>query len=81
MGYMLLATQFCSGHMLQGRTKAYRIIDFIGRWSMIDVFMVSILIALVHFGQFANVRANVGPSASRRWWCSPCSPSTPSTPA
>ncbi|WP_051622012.1 paraquat-inducible protein A [Acidocella facilis] len=60
MGYMLLATQFCSGHMLQGRTKAYRIIDFIGRWSMIDVFMVSILIALVHFGQFANVRANVG---------------------
>ncbi len=58
--YMLISTQRGNTGFLRGRTTAYRILDFIGRWSMIDVFMVSILVALVHFGQFANVSANVG---------------------
>jgi len=30
------------------RTITYRITEFIGKWSMIDVFVVSILVALVH---------------------------------
>jgi uncharacterized paraquat-inducible protein A len=34
--------------------------DRCGRWSMINVFMISILVALVRFGQFANIRADVG---------------------
>ena len=45
---------------LVDRTRLFRIVDFIGRWSMIDVFMVSILVALVHFGPLANVNANGG---------------------
>jgi paraquat-inducible protein A len=45
---------------LNFRIHAYRFIDFIGRWSMIDVFMVSILIALMRFGQFASVHAAIG---------------------
>ena len=28
------------------RTRLYRLVDVIGRWSMIDVFMVTILTAL-----------------------------------
>jgi paraquat-inducible protein A len=47
---------------LVGRTRAFRILDFIGRWSMIDVFMISILVALVRFNQFADVRAQPGVS-------------------
>jgi paraquat-inducible protein A len=35
-------------------------IDFIGRWSMIDIFMISILVALVRFGQFAQIDALTG---------------------
>ena len=60
LAYMLITTQRRQASFLKTRTTAYRILDFIGRWSMIDVFMVSILVALVHFGQFANVTANVG---------------------
>jgi paraquat-inducible protein A len=60
LGYMLLATRKGSTLYLVGRTRAFRIIDFIGRWSMIDVFMISILVALVRFGQFADVRAETG---------------------
>lgn len=60
LAYMLISTQRGHSSFLQARTRTYRILDFIGRWSMIDVFMISILVALVHFGQFANVTANIG---------------------
>jgi paraquat-inducible protein A len=60
LAYMLIMTQCRSGAHLLGRTRAYRVIDFIGRWSMIDVFMISILVALVRFGQFANIRTDIG---------------------
>ena len=45
---------------LVDRSRLFRVIDFIGRWSMIDVFMVSILSALVHFGGLANITAEAG---------------------
>ena len=45
---------------LRRLTKLYRLIDIIGRWSMIDVFMISILVAVVHFNFVANVRADPG---------------------
>ena len=35
---------------LQERTIMYRVTEFIGRWSMIDVFVVTILVALVQLG-------------------------------
>jgi len=60
LAYMLWQTQHGSTTHLMGRTRAYRVVDFIGRWSMIDVFMISILVALVRFGQFAQVQAEVG---------------------
>ena len=42
------------------RARLFRLIDFIGRWSMIDVFMVSILVAMVHFASLANISADPG---------------------
>jgi paraquat-inducible protein A len=60
LAHMLITTQTGSADHLIGRTIAFRIIDFIGRWSMIDVFMISILVALVRFGQFANIQAAIG---------------------
>lgn len=36
-------------------TKLYRITEFIGRWSMVDVFVVSILVALVHMGSLMSI--------------------------
>jgi len=60
LGYMLILTQLRSPMHLIGRTRAFRLIDFIGRWSMIDVFMISILVALVQFGQFAGIRTDSG---------------------
>ena len=60
LAIMVLATHFRSTRMLRDRTSLFRLIDFIGRWSMIDVFMVSILVAVVQFGFLATVHANYG---------------------
>lgn len=43
-------------------TQMYRIIAFVGRWSMLDIFMISILISLVDLGGVARVIA--GPAAT-----------------
>ena len=42
------------------RARLFRFIDLIGRWSMIDIFMISILVALVHLGAVANVTPGLG---------------------
>ena len=57
---MLFATRCHSDRYLVGRTRLYRVIDFVGRWSNIDIFMLSILVALVQFGALSEVRAGYG---------------------
>lgn len=41
----------------------YRIIDFIGRWSMLDLFVISLMMALVDRGVLLNVLAGPGATA------------------
>jgi paraquat-inducible protein A len=60
LGMMLITIHRGSAWRLRERTKLFRVIDFIGRWSMIDVFMISILVALVQFGQLAQVTSGSG---------------------
>jgi paraquat-inducible protein A len=60
LSLMLVLTHWRSPRWLLGRTLLYRFIDFIGRWSSIDLFMISILVALVQFGALTRVRAEDG---------------------
>ena len=41
------------------RAVLYRITEFIGRWSMVDVFVVAILVALIQLGSLLNVRPGI----------------------
>jgi paraquat-inducible protein A len=43
-------------------TGMYRVIAFVGRWSMLDIFMISILVGLVDMGGVAQVIS--GPAAT-----------------
>ena len=45
-----------SGVTPRQRTITYRITELIGKWSMIDVFVVAILVALVHLGGILVIR-------------------------
>jgi len=58
--WMLIAVRVRSPHLLRTRTGLYRAIEAIGRWSNIDVFMGSVLAALLQFGALSTVRAEPG---------------------
>ena len=55
MIYLLVTTHGHSRHGLRQRTRIYRIVELVGRWSMIDVFMISILTAILRLGAIASV--------------------------
>jgi paraquat-inducible protein A len=55
MGMLLLSSQHGSGWARPQRAKLYRLVEFIGYWSMLDVFVVALLTALVRFGLFSLV--------------------------
>ena len=60
LALMLVTTQRGSAWRLNDRTQLYRIIDFIGRWSMIDVFMLATLVGLVRAGAIASIQPGLG---------------------
>lgn len=43
-----------------GRTRLFKVTEFVGRWSMVDIFVLAILVALVQFGNLASVDAGLG---------------------
>ena len=42
------------------RARLHRLVERVGRWSMLDVFVVALTIALVHFGSFADITPGPG---------------------
>ena len=64
IGMMLLLTATQRHWHLSARqcTALYRMVEFIGRWSMLDLFVIAILMALVDLGQVAQI--NAGPAAT-----------------
>jgi paraquat-inducible protein A len=57
---LLVSTHLGARSRLRQRTLLYRIVDSVGRWSMIDVFVISILTALIRMGRIASVEPGSG---------------------
>jgi paraquat-inducible protein A len=53
--YLVTTTAARSTRRRAARTWIYRSIEVIGPWAMLDVFLVSILVALVKLGELATV--------------------------
>ena len=60
LGFLLISVQLRSQWLPRERTELYRVTEFIGRWSMIDIFVIGILVALVQFGNTATVEPGIG---------------------
>jgi len=54
---LLVSTRPCTPRYLRQKTKMYRFISFIGRWSMLDIFVIALLTVLVDFGFFTSIHA------------------------
>ncbi len=57
---LLVLAQKRSAWRLKERAKLYRVIEAVGRWSMLDVFVVCILAGLVQLSNFSQVIAGPG---------------------
>ena len=47
LSYLLISVQRGSIKNNQDRTRLYRVVEFIGRWSMLDVFVATFTVALI----------------------------------
>ncbi|MFH2065398.1 MAG: paraquat-inducible protein A [Pseudomonadota bacterium] len=54
--FLLISVQLKTTWRQKDRTRIYRITEAIGRWSMVDIFAITVLIALVDMGAIATVR-------------------------
>jgi paraquat-inducible protein A len=61
--WMLLATRMHWPHLLRARTRLYRVIETVGRWSNIDVFMAAMLVSLLSAGGLVQIHAGTGLTA------------------
>jgi paraquat-inducible protein A len=63
MIFLLVSVQMRSRWRPRDRTVLYRVVETVGRWSMVDVFMISILVALVNLGAIATIVPGPGANA------------------
>jgi len=59
--FLLLSVRSKSRWRPRDRTALYRLTEAVGRWSMVDIYVVTILVALVRLGAVATIEA--GPAA------------------
>ena len=60
---LVVSAQRRSNWRREERSKLYHMIEFIGRWSMLDVFVVALLSGLVKLQGFAEISAGTGIAA------------------
>lgn len=60
LSYLCFSVKRGSHISCRERTRLYRLTEVVGRWSMIDVYVVCILVALVKLGSIANIDAGPG---------------------
>lgn len=58
--YLLISVQRKSRFRALQRTRIYRVVEFVGRWSMVDIFVVALLAALVNVGNLATIEPGMG---------------------
>lgn len=57
---LLLSVQRRSRWQPVQRTRLYRLVELVGRWSMLDVYVVTLLVALVQLDALATIRPGLG---------------------
>ncbi len=60
LGLLAWTTRHAPGWRRLERAKLYRLVEAVGHWSMLDVYVVVLLAATIRFGPLAGVRAGPG---------------------
>lgn len=60
LAVLLASVQLGWSGRLRERTLLYRIVEGVGRWSMVDVFVIAILVSVVQLGALATITPGIG---------------------
>lgn len=60
LALLIGSTRFHSTWQVLERARLYRIVDFIGRWSMLDIYVVTMIAALLQGNSLASASPGVG---------------------
>jgi paraquat-inducible protein A len=63
LSFLLVSAQRGVTSRLVLRTRLFRVVTLIGRWSMLDIFATMTLVTLARFGWLGNVRPEAGATA------------------
>ncbi len=55
-----LAATANNGQHRKFKTRLYHMIEAIGRWSMLDIYLLAVLVAVMKFGAWANAKPEIG---------------------
>lgn len=62
LAFLLVTVQRGSAWRLRDRTQLYHFTEVIGAWSMVDIFLVGIMVALVRMDGLATIAPGIGAS-------------------
>lgn len=63
LAVLLLSVQFGSLGGRRRRTRLFRLVEWVGQWSMLDIFVVVLMVALVQFSTLARIEPGPGAAA------------------
>jgi paraquat-inducible protein A len=66
---LLLTVHWRSRWAPRQRTRLYRLLEVVGPWSMLDIYVVGLLVALVQLQSLATIKAGPGRLPLVPWWC------------
>ena len=58
MVIMLLSIRYGWSGWLKHKAKMFRFVEFIGRWSFLDIFVIALLAAMIQFGMLTSIGAS-----------------------
>ncbi len=62
LSYLNISVQKRSSRRTKDRTLLFRVTEGVGAWSMVDIYVVALLVGLVNFGALSTIRPGVGAS-------------------
>ncbi len=60
LGYLLVTVQRGSARHRHDRARLHRLVEFVGRWSMLDVFVDTFTVALIQLEPLMSVKPGMG---------------------
>ena len=60
LSFLLITIRKKSSWRPRDRTLLFRVTEAVGAWSMVDIYVVAILVGLVNFGALATIRPGIG---------------------